>query len=294
VDGNSKQTRIAHTGIILLILALTLALATPVIRHSLWHILQRLQGRADAPASRSSSATDLSAFRDRFAKVRPGPAAAQGREVDTQPGSEPGGEVAAAAGTTQGRGSATTDVGRGASVSGGQSGAPERAAAEQPGDAASTGDVFPRSTIRVPPGASSPASTQAEANAAVEARRGAFKVMDQATRWLVGTLDPSSAAVNRETLRTSALRIETLARLVPDLFSVDTRAFATNTAALPNIWTELAKFDNRADELAGAVSELAQISRTADAVTLRKAAAKALAACGQCHATYTKGVGSTL
>jgi cytochrome c556 len=113
--------------------------------------------------------------------------------------------------------------------------------------------------------------------------------MSSEVQLLISALDAAPPDVS--TVGAKALHVEQLAAMIPDLFALDTHAFTTDTAALPKIWLQEAKFDDKADELVAAMSELAAVAGTADPsgdrnLTLRKTAAHALAICGECHADY--------
>lgn len=306
MDGEPRRVRVAQTGIVLVILAVTFALVTPAIRHSLFQLLETLGGRAETPAPRPTSVTDLAAFRDRFAH----PAVSGNDHASDQPYASRAG----AAGTAQralslprgprttsarGRvgtngGSAPADKGesRGDSESSDESNlsaAADRSSATTVPPAEAIGDVSPRSTLLAPPPTPAPATSQSSAATAVSVRQGAFKVMASEVQSLIAALDAAPPDVS--TVHAKALHLEQLGTMIPDLFAFDTHAFMTNTTALPKIWQEESQFDAKANKFVAAMQALVSVSSTADAagdsnLTLRQTAARALAICGECHVVY--------
>jgi cytochrome c556 len=86
----------------------------------------------------------------------------------------------------------------------------------------------------------------------------------------------------------NARRIAALAPMLPEAFAaMDTRAFDLETEALPVIWEEFAEFEQRANNLAEAVNELADVAATGDqAETIRTAGSIGRTYCGGCHEMF--------
>ena len=86
----------------------------------------------------------------------------------------------------------------------------------------------------------------------------------------------------------NARRIATLAPMLPEAFAaMDTRAFDLDTEALPVIWEEFEEFEQRANNLAEAVNNLAAVAATGNqAETIRTAAALGRTYCGGCHEMF--------
>ena len=86
----------------------------------------------------------------------------------------------------------------------------------------------------------------------------------------------------------NARRIAALAPMLPEAFAaMDTRAFDLDTEALPVIWEEFAEFEQRANNLAEAVNNLAAVAATGNqAETIRTAAALGRTYCGGCHEMF--------
>ena len=86
----------------------------------------------------------------------------------------------------------------------------------------------------------------------------------------------------------NARRIAALAPMLPEAFAaMDTRAFDLETEALPVIWDELEEFQQRANNLAEGVNELAAMAATGNqAETIRLAGAIGRTYCGGCHQMF--------
>jgi cytochrome c556 len=86
----------------------------------------------------------------------------------------------------------------------------------------------------------------------------------------------------------NARRIATLAPMLPEAFAaMDTREFDLDTEALPVIWEEFEEFEQRANNLAEAVSNLATVAAGGDqAETIRTAASIGRTYCGGCHEMF--------
>ena len=86
----------------------------------------------------------------------------------------------------------------------------------------------------------------------------------------------------------NARRIATLAPMLPEAFAaMDTREFDLETEALPVIWEEFEEFEQRANNLAEAVNNLATVAAGGDqAETIRTAASIGRTYCGGCHEMF--------
>jgi len=294
MDGQSRHSWVAQTGIVLVILAVTFALVTPAVRHSLSQLLQSLADRTEIPTAHPAPRTDLAAFRDRFAHP---PSTrtdvSRAREIDSHEAAPmaPRGVpvVQRTSGSALGNEESSTEVSGGSDGAAADQSVPESGAPQQ-----GTGDVFPRATLQAAPPTPAPARSQSEAVEAVAARRGAFKVMGVEAQALIADLDGAGNDNVRVDVGAKALHIKQLAAMIPDLFAIDTHTFPTATAATPNIWTDESKFDAKANDLVVAMNEVARLANASaqpdDPLALRKAAAHALGICGECHRAYEQPV----
>ncbi len=127
-----------------------------------------------------------------------------------------------------------------------------------------------------------PPTPQEQAQQAAELRQSVFKLMN----WNMGPLaamlrnrSPFDAAVAQK----SALRLEQLAPMIPDVFQADTRKFQVKTKARESIWTNKSDFNMKADDLAKATAALSAAAKGGDKGTTLKAVATVGKACGACH-----------
>ncbi len=84
----------------------------------------------------------------------------------------------------------------------------------------------------------------------------------------------------------NARAIRELLTLIPDLFPEGTDTGKTN--ALPDIWTDRAKFDELADAMNGPADEMVAAAETNDMATIGEALGKLGKACGNCHKPFRK------
>jgi cytochrome c556 len=86
----------------------------------------------------------------------------------------------------------------------------------------------------------------------------------------------------------NARRIAALAPMLPEAFAaMDTREFNLETEALPVIWEEFEEFQQRANNLAEGVNNLAAVAAAGDqAETIRTAGAIGRTYCGGCHEMF--------
>ncbi len=127
-----------------------------------------------------------------------------------------------------------------------------------------------------------PPTPQEQAQQSAELRQSVFKLMN----WNMGPLaamlrnrSPFDAAVAQK----SAMRLEQLAPMIPDVFQGDTRKFQVKTKARESIWTNKSDFNAKADDLAKATAALSAAAKSGDKGTTLKAVATVGKACGACH-----------
>jgi cytochrome c556 len=131
-----------------------------------------------------------------------------------------------------------------------------------------------------------PPNPEAQAKSAIETRQGLFKLISNQNGPLGamqrGTRDFDAAVVGR-----NAARIQTLAGMIPELFTADTTAVKTvKTAALDGIWKGQADFATKADALAKAAGAVVDAAKTGDKANTVKAIAEIGKTCGGCHDNY--------
>jgi cytochrome c556 len=122
---------------------------------------------------------------------------------------------------------------------------------------------------------------------AVTTRQAVFKLID----WNfapVGEMLKNKAKWDKTVVQKAAGRIESLAPMIPEAFTVDTHAKqGITTKARENIWTNQADFKAKADELVKAAQNLGSVAKSgADDKALRTAAIAVGKACSNCHDNY--------
>jgi len=132
-----------------------------------------------------------------------------------------------------------------------------------------------------------PATNEAEAKAAEEARSALFKDIGKAWEPIANMLrrkQPYDAAI----VEKQSAQVAELSKKIPSLFEVDTRAFKDlKTEALDGIWTNQADFNSKADGSTRAVQELnAAAKGGADAAAFTRSAAAVGKTCSACHDSY--------
>lgn len=156
------------------------------------------------------------------------------------------------------------------------------------GDAPAVEAPPPPFIISLPAAASTAGSTPEQlAIQATATRRGMFKVMGWAMT-PVRALLLSKAPYDTQKLETAAVRTEELAGLIGPVIQADTRPFPVDTTALDKIWTDMADFDFKADELASAARALAMAAQAGDRIAVMQASSRVGMACGACHDAYRR------
>jgi len=141
---------------------------------------------------------------------------------------------------------------------------------------------------QAPPGGGGPGgppNPEAQAKTAIETRQAVFKLIANQNGPL-GALNrgnaPDLAVVAR-----NAARIQTLADMIPDLFTANTTAVTTiKTRALPGIWTGAADFKAKAEALSKAAGALAEAAKKGDLQATKDANTAMGRTCGSCHDAY--------
>jgi cytochrome c556 len=139
-----------------------------------------------------------------------------------------------------------------------------------------------------------PAKDEAEAKAAAEARHKHFEALRQAYEPLGSMLKPldrGGTDVDSNLIIATAPKLIELANAIPGKFSVDTRSFQVKTRARDAIWTSAADFKARADALATAIKDAADLSHDGNKGDIKKAVQKIGQSCGACHDSFRAEAG---
>jgi cytochrome c556 len=120
----------------------------------------------------------------------------------------------------------------------------------------------------------------------VETRQALFKVINFNSEQFFLMLK-NKAPFDAGVVQKAALRIETLAPMIPETFAADTRsASGVKTQAREGIWTNSADFKAKSDDLAKAAAALTAAAKTGDKGATMKAAGAVGKACSACHDSY--------
>jgi cytochrome c556 len=126
------------------------------------------------------------------------------------------------------------------------------------------------------------ASTQElSAAAAVEARQAGFKKMGAALKAISEQLKAESP--DASTLTAPAQALVVFAEKMPHWFPAGSGA---ETDALPNIWTDRARFDALANDLLDEAKSLSATIAANNLAAVREQAKRTGAACSACHRSY--------
>jgi cytochrome c556 len=144
--------------------------------------------------------------------------------------------------------------------------------------------VAAASTLAISQGAPNP---EAQAKSAIEARQAIFKLIGTQAGAVTGLSRPNAPAPDMAAVARSAARIQTLADMIPELFTANPTAPAgVKTRALPVIWTGAADFKAKAEALSKAAGAVADAAKKGDAAAAKTAAGDVSKACQSCHETY--------
>jgi cytochrome c556 len=124
-----------------------------------------------------------------------------------------------------------------------------------------------------------------EAQKAVETRQAVFKVLNYNSE-LFFQMMKNKAPFDANVVQKAAGRIETLAPMISDTFAADTRKAGVKTRAREGIWTNMADYKAKSDDLAKAAAALTAAARTGDKGATMKAAGAVGKACSSCHDSY--------
>ncbi len=128
-------------------------------------------------------------------------------------------------------------------------------------------------------------SPSARAEQAVLTRRALFRILSLITQPLNQMLQ-GRGPVDLMLARVSALRLERLSPMIPEVMYQDTRALSVNTRALDDIWNQMPDFDSKAEELTLAANALDRASEAGDAAATMTAIVRIEMSCTACHDVY--------
>jgi cytochrome c556 len=121
---------------------------------------------------------------------------------------------------------------------------------------------------------------------AVETRQAVFKLIGWNSDFVMAMLK-NKAPFDAPTAQKVADRVAALAPMIPDAFATDTRkAASVKTKAREGIWTNMADFKAKSDDLVKAAQALSAAAKTGDKAATMKATTGVGKACSGCHDNY--------
>jgi cytochrome c556 len=131
------------------------------------------------------------------------------------------------------------------------------------------------------------ADDPAAAQKAVEIRQSVLKLMGWNFSPTIGPMMANKMKFDAAVVQKDAARLEALAPMIPDAFALDTHLVAgLKTRARADIWTHMADFKAKDDDLVKAVTALAAVAKNGDEAAFRQAAVVVSDACRACHDSY--------
>jgi cytochrome c556 len=140
-------------------------------------------------------------------------------------------------------------------------------------------------TATSPPAAPAADPAMERAQAAIELRQGAMKLVG----WNMGPLGGmlrGAAPFDIAVVETNTTRISHIAPMLSGVFAADVRSSGLDSASLDAIWENKADFDMKAAALAEAATAAAAAAASGDEAATRAALGGIGQACGSCHDTY--------
>jgi cytochrome c556 len=129
-----------------------------------------------------------------------------------------------------------------------------------------------------------PQSPQQRAEQAVKLRKALFDVQSYAFSPMGAML--RGGPFNAAAAVTAGERIEMTSSMIPEVFKFDTHTFHVQTKARDGIWTNMADFQQKAQNLHDAAVNLVAAAKTGDKPMTMQAAVSVGKACGACHDEY--------
>lgn len=256
----------------------------------------QLDRPAPAPAPRARLLLVFAIFGTAFALVSPPARHALGELFDadkTQPTATPPAAVSGASGQNEGpralppprRAELPANSLRQQSL---PAQAPADTAPESP-EAPAIAETSGRSnsviaTNSVSPG---PQTPQQRAAAAVETRKGLFRILGWVTARLA-SMRVREGPLDMQVARINADRLTELSSLIPEVFAANTQGFELNTRALDRIWAQPDDFESSQAALTLAVTELDRAIADHDVTATNAAIGRVGMACTACHNGYRR------
>jgi cytochrome c556 len=129
-----------------------------------------------------------------------------------------------------------------------------------------------------------PPTAKEAADKAAHARHALFETMGVAMGPVGGML--RGGAFDAAAAGRAGLRLEVLGGMIKEVTALDTSKLVTKSEAKPNIWTDRADFDAKADAMVAAAVALKTAAATGDKAATTAAMQKVGGSCKACHDKY--------
>jgi cytochrome c556 len=125
------------------------------------------------------------------------------------------------------------------------------------------------------------------AQKAIDIRQSVLKLMGWNFSPTIGPMMAGKIKYDPAVVQKDSARLEALAPMLPDAFATDTHAVSgLKTKARAGIWTNMADFTAKDEDLVKAVQHLSAVAKTADEQAFQQAAKAVSNACRACHDSY--------
>ena len=131
---------------------------------------------------------------------------------------------------------------------------------------------------------SATALAQAKPDVLVGQRQGAMKLIGKYWGPIAGMASGKVSPYNADVILRNATYLENLAQMPWDGFHESTKG--EKSRALPEVWTNKAKFDEAADRLQAETAKLGQVARARDEAGVKAQFGAVGKACGACHDSF--------
>jgi cytochrome c556 len=131
------------------------------------------------------------------------------------------------------------------------------------------------------------AKSEKQAKSAVQFRQAIFQLV-RSNMGPLGGMAKGQIEYDAATMQVNGQRIEHLAMMIEDYFSLNTTAFDVKTGAKDSIWKSQDDFNSKAMDMVKAAQNLQTVAAAQDEANYRKAIGAVGATCKACHDDYKK------
>jgi cytochrome c556 len=142
-------------------------------------------------------------------------------------------------------------------------------------------------TLATPLGFAKEASSEKQANTAVDFRKALLQLV-RSNMGPLGAMAKGQIDYDADVMTTNSLRIGQLASMMGDYFELDTRKFPVKTDARDVVWEEMDDFKSKTQDLINAAANLQEVALAKDESNYRKAIGDLGSTCKACHDKFKK------